>query len=145
MATETLLSEFPSISTEQWEHTIREKIPGAEYPSKLIWHPEEGLAVKPYYRAEDIAGLAFLDADPGAYPFVRGTRAKGDWRIREEIDLLEPELANRSARAAVAAGAEQIAFRHTRLESSEDLTKLLANLNEFPIVFAGSDAALVRL
>src|SRR5579871_4218383 len=113
MATETLLSEFPSISTEQWEHTIREKIPGAEYPSKLIWHPEEGLAVKPYYRAEDLAGLQFLDAPAGKFPFVRGGGSSGDWRIREEVNLVDAEDANQSAREVLAAGAEEIAFRHT--------------------------------
>lgn len=145
MATKTFLSEFPPVSTEQWEHTIREKITGADYASKLIWHPEEGLAVKPYYRADDLAGLQFLDAAPGDFPFVRGARPIGDWRIREEIDLVAPEDANRAACAAVAAGAEEIAFRQTRLESTSDLTILLANLHETPIVFLGSEPERVRL
>ena len=144
MPTKSFLSEFPPVSTEQWEHTIREKITGADYASKLIWHPEEGLAVKPYYRAEDLAGLQFLDAAPGEFPFVRGTRAAGGWRIREEIDLVEPEDANRAARAALAAGAEEIAFRNTKLESPEDLAILLANLHETPIVFLGSESTLVQ-
>lgn len=145
MATETFLSEFPPVSTEQWEHIIREKISGAEYASKLIWHPEEGLAVKPYYRADDIAGLQFLDAAPGTFPFVRGSRTSGDWSIREEIDLVDPEDANRAACAAVAAGAEEIAFRYTKLESLGDLTSLIANLHKTPLVFVGSEPTLVRL
>src|SRR5579863_5917356 len=98
MATESFLSEFPPVTTEQWEHIIREKITGADYASKLIWHPEEGLAVKPYYRAEDLEGVQFLDAPPGEFPFVRGARSSGEWRIREEIDLADPEDANRCAR-----------------------------------------------
>ena len=145
MATESFLSEFPPISTEQWEHIIREKITGAEYASKLIWHPEEGLAVKPYYRSDDLAGLQFLNAGPGEFPFVRGTRSKGDWRIREEIDLAEPEDANHCARAALAAGAEEIAFRHTRVENPGDLAILLADLHEAPIAFVDSEPAIVRL
>lgn len=144
MATESFLSEFPPINTEQWEHTIREKITGAEYASKLIWHPEEGLAVKPYYRADDLVGLQFLDAAPGEFPFVRGTSPKGDWRIREEIDLGEPEGANHCARAALVAGAEEIAFRHTKLESPGDLAILLADLHETPIVFVDSEPGLVH-
>ena len=115
MATESFLSEFPPISTEQWEHIIREKITGPEYASKLIWHPEEGLAVKPYYRSDDLAGLQFLDAAPGVFPFVRGAHSTGDWRIREEIDLADPEEANHAACAAVAGGAEEIAFRQPKL------------------------------
>ena len=83
MPTYNFLSEFPPVSTDQWEHLIREKIAGAEYSPKLIWHPEEGLAVKPYYRADDLAGLQFLGAAPGEFPFVRSARSTGDWRIRE--------------------------------------------------------------
>jgi methylmalonyl-CoA mutase len=145
MATESFLSEFPPVSTEHWEHIIREKISGAEYASKLIWHPEEGLAVKPYYRADDLAGFQFLDAPPGEFPIVRGARSSGDWRIREEIDLVDAEDANQSARASLAAGAEEIAFRQTKLESSGDLATLLANLHETPIAFVGSGPGLVRL
>jgi methylmalonyl-CoA mutase len=145
MATKSFLSEFPPVSTEQWEHTIREKITGADYASKLIWHPEEGLAVKPYYRADDLAGLQFLAAAPGEFPFVRGARSMGDWRIREEIDLVDPKDANRAACAAVDAGAEEIAFRQTKLKIRSDLAILLANLHETPIVFLGSEPGLVRL
>ena len=47
---------------------------------------------------------------PGNFPYVRGTRATGDWRIREEIDAVDPEKANHAARSAVVAGAEEIAF-----------------------------------
>jgi methylmalonyl-CoA mutase len=135
MATESFLSDFPPVSTEQWERIIREKISGAEYASKLIWHPEEGLAVKPYYRADDLAGLPFLDAGPGEFPFIRGAQSTGNWRIREEIDLLDTEEANRAAWCAISAGAEEIAFRHTKLESPSDIAILLANLHEIPIHF----------
>ena len=52
------------------------------------------MCVKPYYRAEDLAGLTFLDASPGVFPYVRGTHSGGEWRIREEIDAVDPEEAN---------------------------------------------------
>ena len=145
MATESFLSEFPPISTEQWEHIIRENVKGAEYASKLIWHPEEGLAVKPYYRADDLAGLHFPDAAPGDFPYVRTARLTGDWRIREELDIADPVEANRAACSAVAAGAEEIAFHRTRLEGPSDLAILLANLHEIPLHFAGVSQACARL
>ena len=65
MATEKLLEEFPPVSTAAWEAAIARDLRGADYEKKLIWHTEEGLAVKPYYRAEDLAGLAFVDAAQG--------------------------------------------------------------------------------
>jgi methylmalonyl-CoA mutase len=135
MATESILSEFQPVSTEEWERIIREDLKGADYAAKLIWHPEEGFAVRPYYRAEDLVGMRLLDAAPGEFPYVRGTRATGDWRIREEVDAVDPEEANHTACAAVISGAEEIAFRCARIESTSDVALLLANLREIPIHF----------
>src|ERR1039458_9480598 len=107
---QNLLQEFPPVSTQSWEDAIARDLNGADYASKLIWQTEEGLAVKPYYRAEDIAGLEFLDAAPGSFPYIRSARLSGDWRIREKIDAADPEHANRAARSAVTAGAEEVSF-----------------------------------
>lgn len=145
MATESLLAMFPPVSTEQWERMIRETVPGPDYASKLVWHPEEGLAVRPYYRADDLAGLPFLDAAPGDFPYVRGTHCEAGWRIREEIDAVDPEEANRLAIGAVAMGAEEIAFRRARIESETDVALLLANLNEIPIHIRNANQQAIRL
>jgi methylmalonyl-CoA mutase len=145
MNTTGLLSEFPPIPTEQWEHAIRETVTGPEYPAKLIWHPEEGLAVKPYYRAEDLKGLQFLDAGPGEFPFVRGTRVMGGWRIRERVHAADPEEANRAACAAVRAGAEEIAFCRAMIASSSDVALLLENLDEIPVHFEGISQGSARI
>ncbi|MGA8743489.1 MAG: methylmalonyl-CoA mutase family protein [Terracidiphilus sp.] len=143
MAAHNFLSEFPPVSTERWESLIRENLKGSDYASKLTWHPEEGLAVRPYYRADDLAGLRCPDSAPGEFPFVRGTRPGGGWRIREKIDSSDPEEANRAACAAVKAGAEGIAFSGSTIKNSSDLALLLANLNEIPICLEGlgKDAA----
>ena len=104
-----------------------------------------GSAVKPYYRAEDIKDLAGLDAAPGEFPFRRGTRTTGDWRIREEVDAADAEGANRAAREAVAAGAEEIAFRAVRVEGAAELERILANLDEIPVRFEHADERLIGL
>lgn len=46
--------EFPPVPTADWEKTIQADLKGADYDKKLVWKTEEGLAVKPYYRAEDL-------------------------------------------------------------------------------------------
>lgn len=143
MANASFLSEFPPVPTEEWENAIRESVSGPEYPAKLIWHPEEGLAVKPYYRAEDIAGLPFLDAAPGEAPYVRGIRAGADWRIRENVEIAEPEQANRTASEAAEAGADEIAFCQPNIETASDVALLLANL-KIPVHFAGLGRESVR-
>jgi methylmalonyl-CoA mutase len=145
MATENLLQEFPPVSTASWEEAIHKDLKGADYTKKLVWQTDEGLAVKPYYRAEDIAGLDYLDAAPGEFPFVRGACSLGGWRIREEIDALEPVEANRAACAAVAAGAEEIAFRNASIANASDLAMLLANLQEIPVHFENAGEPLLRL
>ena len=145
MSTEELLKEFPPVSTAAWEEAIHADLKGADYASKLVWQSPEGIAVKPYYRAEDIASLPALDAAPGVFPYLRGTRAEGGWLLREEIPVSDPEKANAQARAAVAAGAEQIAFTAAAIGNSSDLGLLLAGLDEIPVHFAAANEALLAL
>jgi methylmalonyl-CoA mutase len=140
-----LLSEFPPISTEAWEQAIREDLKGADYAEKLIWRSPEGFDVKPYYRAEYLHGLTFLEAAPGEFPYARGTRASGNWRIREQIDAVDPEEANSAARCAVAAGAEEIAFEYVAVANAADLGILVANLGEIPVRFEHVSPATVQL
>ena len=142
---QNLLREFPPVSTHAWEGAIARDLKGSDYAKKLIWQTEEGLAVKPYYRAEDISGLQFLDAAPGDFPFLRGARLSGDWHIREEIDATDPEKANRAAQSAVAAGAEEIAFLNAALRNASDLGMLLANLQTIPVHFQNAGEPLLRL
>lgn len=145
MITESLLATFSPVPAEQWERMIRETVAGPDYAEKLMWHPEEGLAVRPYYRSDDLAGLPFLDARPGEFPFVRGKRTHGGWRIREEIDAIDPEEANSRAIEAVAAGAEEVSYTRARIASESDVVFLLANLNEIPIHIATAVQTAFRL
>jgi len=142
---EHLLEEFPPVSTAEWEAAIARDLKGADYEKRLIWRSEEGLAVKPYYRADDLKDLACKDAAPGVFPYRRGARAIGDWQIREKIDAVDAETANREACAAVAAGADGISFSGVSAKSIADLGVLLATLDEIPIHFDGADEGLLRL
>jgi methylmalonyl-CoA mutase len=145
MAADNLLQEFPPVSTQAWEEAIRKDLKGADYAKKLIWQTEDGFAAKPYYRAEDIVGLEYLDAAPGKFPYVRSDRATGDWRIREEIDAVDPAKANHAARSAAAAGAEEIAFLNADIKFASDLAILLVNLQDVPVHFEDANESLIRL
>ncbi len=145
MLASSFLSEFPPVNTEAWEQAIRHDLKGADYAARLITHTPEGIDIKPYYRSEDLAGLEFLNAAPSDFPYVRGARAAAGWRIREEIDAVDPEEANSAARCAVAAGAEEIAFCRAAIADPSDLGILLANLSEIPIHFEGADQSTIRL
>jgi methylmalonyl-CoA mutase len=145
MATPSFLPEFLPVTTEAWEQAIREDLKGADYAEKLIWRSPEGFSVKPYYRAEDLAGIQFLNAVPGEFPYVRGIRPSAGWRIREEIRASDPEDANRAAQFAVAAGAEEIAFSGARVSNASDLGILLSNLSEVIVRFETGSSATASL
>jgi methylmalonyl-CoA mutase len=145
MATEALLAEFPPVPTEAWEAAIQKDLKGADYAKKLIWQTEEGMAVKPYYRAADIASLTHMRTAPGEFPYARGTKTSGDWRIREEIEAGDAEAANQAAAQALLAGAEEIVFVHAKPDNTSELSLLLANLQEIPVHFAQADEALLPM
>lgn len=139
-----LLDEFPAVSTQAWEDVIHADLKGADYAKKLLWQSPEGILVKPYYRSEDIADLN-IDLTPGAFPYLRGTRATGDWRIREEIEAEDPEQANRDAQKAIAAGAEEISFQRVKVRNASDLGMLLVNLQDVPLQFENADDSMMSL
>ncbi|RPJ76143.1 MAG: hypothetical protein EHM24_02885, partial [Acidobacteria bacterium] len=47
-----LLEEFPPVPTPAWEEAIAKDLKGADYEKRLVWKTDEGIAVRPYYRAE---------------------------------------------------------------------------------------------
>ena len=92
---EKLFTEFPAVTTAQWEAKIQEDLKGADYEKRLVWKTYEGFKVKPYYRAEDLASLSYLKANPGEYPYVRGNQTKSnEWEIRQDIDDTDVAKAN---------------------------------------------------
>ncbi len=143
-----LVEEFPPVSTERWKEAVIRDLKGADYEKKLIWRTEDGINVKPFYRSEDLEGLTAIDSLPGEFPYLRGTRSSNAWRIRERIEVTDLRTANETARKAVSAGAEEIAFvlDKLRLESAADLAALMEGL-ECPVHFeAGRNGlAVLRL
>jgi methylmalonyl-CoA mutase len=139
-----LLEEFPPVTTAEWEAAIARDLKGADYAKRLIGRTDEGIPVKPYYRAEDIEGLAGLDAGPGEFPFLRGSQAAAGWKIREEIEVSNPEQANDEAIAAVRDGAEEIAYSRLKVSDGRDLEVALANLDASRIHFECADSALIE-
>ena len=145
-----LFSEFPPVSTAEWEAKILEDLKGADYQKKLIWKTPEGIEVKPYYRAEDLEGIMDEVSFPGVAPFVRGNSSDGNrWEIRQEIPLADPVEANRIARDAFAKGAVSLGFDTSGILSVNDLEILLKGI-PFPeaslyLGAASSYPALLKL
>lgn len=138
MEEKKLFSDFPPISTEAWEQQIQQDLKGADYEKKLVWKTLDGFSVKPYYRADDLAGIAGIGSLPGHFPFVRGYDAKkNEWEICQFIDTLDISEANKRAVKAIERGAKAVSFRLDYINNLEEITSLLKNidLTQTPIHF----------
>lgn len=108
---EKLFNEFPPVSTQDWEAVIQADLKGADYEKKLVWKTNEGFKVKPYYRAEDLQNLKYLNINPAEFPYVRGTQTeKNHWEIRQDITVENPAEAASIALDALEKGATAVGF-----------------------------------
>lgn len=130
MKDEKLFSEFPPVSTEEWESVIQRDLKGADYERKLVWKTDEGFRVAPYYRAENLKDIDYLESLPGEFPFTRGGQVSAnDWDIVQEISEEELAKANRIAVESVAKGATSVTLSVKKVNTLADMETLLHGLD----------------
>ena len=75
---------------------------------ELVWETPEGIAVKPLYTGDDLAGVDFLSTYPGVAPFLRGPYptmyVNQPWTIRQYAGFSTAEESNAFYRRNLAAG-----------------------------------------
>ncbi|MDF1601190.1 methylmalonyl-CoA mutase [Mesorhizobium sp. YIM 152430] len=95
---------------EAWRKAAEKEV--KRDPDTLVWNTPEGIAVKPVYTAEDIAGLDYIHSLPGQKPFLRGPRATmytgRPWTIRQYAGFSTAEASNAFYRKALAAGQQGV-------------------------------------
>ncbi|MGQ9845951.1 MAG: methylmalonyl-CoA mutase family protein [Bacteroidales bacterium] len=134
-----LFSEFPPITTQQWEEIILKELNGADYEKKLIWKSNEGINVKPYYRKEDIEHLPWIiqSTTHTEIPVVRSFKTlDNNWIIFEEVYVGNIDKANKQAIEALEKGAEGIEFI-IQEKIHYDLVSLFRNQDEFSRLVKG--------
>jgi methylmalonyl-CoA mutase len=127
---EKLFEEFPPVTTTEWMQKIEEDIKGASF-EKLIWKTSDGIEIEPFYRHENLQLLDYLDAQPGAFPFIRtGKKYLNDWEIRQDIEVTDIKQANQKALSALNLGATSICFTipATLPLANEDFKSLLSGI-----------------
>ena len=137
---EKLFTEFPPVSTEQWEAAIAVDLKGADYERKLVWRTGEGFNVRPYYRAENLEGIQFLGSQAGEFPYVRGTRAHNRWRVHQTVEVNCPKEANAEALKLLNAGVDSLGFEIAKEDfTAADLDELLRDIcvPAISLVFSG--------
>jgi len=106
-----LFEEFPPVSTQQWMEKITADLKGADYNKKLVWKTNEGFEVQPFYRAENLGNLEYLNSLPGEFPFVRGTKKNNnEWLVRQSIVVKDFAEANKKALNYLMRGVDSLAF-----------------------------------
>jgi len=125
-----LFQEFPPVTTEQWEEVILKDLKGADYQKKLVWRTDEGFQVQPYYRAENLDSLSYLETLPNQFPYTRGFKTKdNNWKIVQEITEKNPEKANEIAVNALLKGADIVSFCTKNVNSYQNLKSMLQNID----------------
>lgn len=130
-AKEKLFTEFPPVSTQEWMDKITADLKGAAFDKKLVWKTGEGFNVNPFYRAEDIEGMATTTSLPGEYPYVRGTKVSNTWLVRQDIEVTDCKEANEKARRLVGeCGVTSLGFDLKRdLVNTENIGVLLEGIS----------------
>ncbi|MBJ6366984.1 methylmalonyl-CoA mutase subunit beta [Snuella sedimenti] len=97
--TKLLFKEFNPVSSKQWKQKIQFDLDGADYNSTLVWESNEGIAVKPFYHADDLHDL----------PKVSSTKAT-QWLVCQSIFVANTSASNLKAVNAIKDGVESIKF-----------------------------------
>lgn len=123
---ETLFSDFPAVSTQEWMNKITVDLKGADYEKRLVWKTNEGFKVKPFYRQEDLEGLKTTEGLPGQFPYLRGNKKNDNtWFIRQDIQIDNPEEANAKALDLLNKGIDSLGFKIKGKDVSEEFIHTL--------------------
>ena len=102
------MSQVPNFAKVDFADTDTPVGTGSSVPLSVPWLTPEGIAVKPVYGEQDLAGLDFLDTYPGKPPFLRGPYpamyAAQPWTIRQYAGFSTAEDSNAFYRRNLAAG-----------------------------------------
>lgn len=126
-----LFTEFPPISTPEWEQAILKDLKGADYAKKLIWNSPEGIPVRPYYRSEDLDKLNSSEFNPMEFGFTKATEGKSNaWLIRQDIEVTDYDQAKDKALYLLTRGVESIGFK---IEEPHTIEEVREFLKDFPL------------
>lgn len=125
---EALFHDFPAITTGEWEQQITKDLKGADYDKRLIWRTLDGIAVRPYYRSEDIEQLPETGV-PGQFPFIRGTKSESNsWLIRQDIPFVDSKETSERINYLISRGVQSIGLVFTKSFEKQQLSDLFEEI-----------------
>ena len=111
-----LKREFPPVATAEWEAAIHADLAGADYQKKLVWRTPENIAVKPYFRAEDVPATAAPIEGRGNDWHISEPGAEPVDAIRADVFHNDGATAVQELAFALAAGVERLATGETAVD-----------------------------
>ena len=99
MSSTKLFDHFEAVGAKAWKQQIQVALKGEDYNEKLVWESPEGIKVKPFYHAEDIADVT---PPPASH--------KKAWKIGEAIYCLDVITANGKAQEVIRKGVQSLQF-----------------------------------
>ncbi|WP_395044807.1 methylmalonyl-CoA mutase subunit beta [Flavobacterium sp.] len=112
--TNTLFSEFNSISSKQWKQQIQYDLKGEDYNNTLVWESPEGIKVKPFYHSDETNSK------------IEAITPQNAFSILQNIFVHDIKKSNERALDSINRGAESIRFTiENKTISLEDLMQNL--------------------
>ena len=109
---EKLFSDFIAPTRQEWLDKINVDLKGADYQKKMVWRTNEGFSAEPFYRKEDLEGMAQTDALPGEFPYLRGNKKDNNrWYVRQNIRVTDSKEANEKALDLLDKGVTSLGFK----------------------------------
>ncbi len=107
-----LASAFPAPDMAHWMQLTEKVLKGVPFEKKLVTRTSEGIALQPIYGKEVTDGSPLADGTPGAYPYVRGTRASGykagAWQIAQALPYATAAEFNQAAQRDLSRGQDAL-------------------------------------
>ena len=118
---ERLFSDFAAPTHKEWVEKIETDLKGADFQKKMVWKTNEGFSAQPFYRMEDLEGMATIHALPGQFPYLRGNKKDNNqWYVRQNITCACPKEANSKALDVLNKGVNSLGLTIPAKELSED-------------------------
>ena len=109
---EKLFSDFTAPTRQEWIDKINVDLKGADYQKKMVWRTNEGFNMEPFYRKEDLEGMAQINSLPGQFPYLRGNKKDNNqWYVRQNIKAADPKEANAKALDILNKGVTSLGFK----------------------------------
>ncbi|MES2689560.1 MAG: methylmalonyl-CoA mutase subunit beta [Bacteroidota bacterium] len=100
MTDKKLFSDFPEVSQEQWIAQVVKDLKGESFDEKLTYKSADGITIKPFYTAEDLA----------KYSERKPLFTHADWEVCVEIEAQEAGVGNKKALHELNNGATAMLF-----------------------------------